>query len=350
MQKKIVSFFFAVVSLLLLSAGPGHAQTVQRLGGAVVDQYGNPVAGAAVLVTGTNKYAVSGDDGSWTIEGVASNATLSVSCLGFEDATIPVNGQSFINVVLNESSIMLEETVAIGYGRMKKSDLTGSVASLSPENLATKPSNSIESLMQGRVAGVQVTNNSQEPGASSIVRVRGNSSVNGSNAPLLVVDGFPFGDAGNLAQINPQDIVSMEVLKDASASAIYGSRGANGVILITTNKAGGNRTSLSVRQQTTLSQMTSKLDLWYDPVLMAITQNEAKINAGLTPQYVGAINANGVYYPSIEELMTTWTTNTRWEDLVLSDISFFDMVRQGFGRCISGRRRGSCPSPGGRAG
>jgi TonB-linked SusC/RagA family outer membrane protein len=319
MQKKIVSFFFAVVSLLLLSAGPGHAQTVQRLGGAVVDQYGNPVAGAAVLVTGTNKYAVSGDDGSWTIEGVASGATLSVSCLGYEDATIPVNGQSFINVVLNESSIMLEETVAIGYGRMKKSDLTGSVASLSPENLATKPSNSIESLMQGRVAGVQVTNNSQEPGASSIVRVRGNSSVNGSNAPLLVVDGFPFGDAGNLAQINPQDIVSMEVLKDASASAIYGSRGANGVILITTNKAGGNRTSLSVRQQTTLSQMTSKLDLWYDPVLMAITQNEAKINAGLTPQYVGAINANGVYYPSIEELMTTWTTNTRWEDLVLRD-------------------------------
>ena len=320
MQKKIVSFFFAVVSLLLLSAGLGHAQTVQRLGGAVVDQYGNPVAGAAVLVTGSNKYAVSGDDGSWTIDGVASNATLSVSCLGYEDATIPVNGQSFINVVLNESSIMLEETVAIGYGRMKKSDLTGSVASLSPENLATKPSNSIESLMQGRVAGVQVTNNSQEPGASSIVRVRGNSSVNGSNAPLLVVDGFPFGDAGNLAQINPQDIISMEVLKDASASAIYGSRGANGVILITTNKASGNRTSLSVRQQTTLSQMTSKLDLWYDPVLMAITQNEAKINAGLTPLYVGAINANGVYYPSIEELQTTWTTNTRWEDLVLRDM------------------------------
>ena len=319
MQKKIVSFFFAVVSLLLLSAGLGHAQTVQRLSGAVVDQYGNPVAGAAVLVTGSNKYAVSGDDGSWTIDGVASNATLSVSCLGYEDATIPVNGQSFINVVLNESSIMLEETVAIGYGRMKKSDLTGSVASLSPENLATKPSNSIESLMQGRVAGVQVTNNSQEPGASSIVRVRGNSSVNGSNAPLLVVDGFPFGDAGNLAQINPQDIISMEVLKDASASAIYGSRGANGVILITTNKASGNRTSLSVRQQTTLSQMTSKLDLWYDPVLMAITQNEAKINAGLTPLYVGAINANGVYYPSIEELQTTWTTNTRWEDLVLRE-------------------------------
>ena len=111
----------------------------------------------------------------------------------------------------------------------------------------------------------------------------------------------------------------MEVLKDASASAIYGSRGANGVILITTTKAAANRTSISVRQQTTLSQLTSRLNLWYDPVLMAITQNEAKINAGLTPQYVGAVNANGVYYPSIEELQTTWTTNTRWEELVLRD-------------------------------
>jgi TonB-linked SusC/RagA family outer membrane protein len=318
MRNKILVLFLAAASLLL--AGPGYAQSRLNLSGKVSDQYGNPVVGAAVLVDGTNKYAVTGDDGSFFIDGVASNATLAVSCLGYDDASVPVNGKAVVNVTLNESSIMLEETVAIGYGRMKKSDLTGSVASLNPENLVSKPSNSIENLMQGRVAGVQVTNSSQDPGASSTVRVRGNSSVNGSNAPLLVVDGFPFGDAGNLAQINPQDIVSMEVLKDASASAIYGSRGANGVILITTTKAAANRTSISVRQQTTLSQLTSRLNLWYDPVLMAITQNEAKVNAGLTPQYVGAVNANGVYYPSIEELQTTWTTNTRWEDLVLRDV------------------------------
>ena len=317
MKKRITCFLLAVASILILAAVSAHAQTAGRVSGTVSDQNGKPVAGAAVLVTGTNKYAVSGEDGSWSINGVAANATLSVSCLGYEDATLPVNGRSVVDVVLNESSFMLEETVAIGYGRMKKSDLTGSVASLDPEELIVKPSHSIESLMQGRVAGVQVTNNSQEPGAASTVRVRGNSSVNGSNAPLLVVDGFPFGDAGNLSQINPQDIVSMEVLKDASASAIYGSRGANGVILITTNKAASGQTSISVRQQTTLSQMTSKLNLWYDPVLMAITQNEAKVNAGLVPQYVGAVNANGIYYPSIEELQTTWTTNTRWEDLVL---------------------------------
>ena len=311
MRKTVLTILLAAASLLLTA--PGYAQSRLSVSGKVSDQYDNPVVGAAVLVSGTNKYAVSGDDGSFFIDGVASNATLEVSCLGYDDASVPVNGKSVVNVTLNESSIMLEETVAIGYGRMKKSDLTGSVASLSPDNLVSKPANSIESLMQGRVAGVQVTNASQEPGASSTVRVRGNSSVNGSNAPLLVVDGFPFGDAGNLAQINPQDIVSMEVLKDASASAIYGSRGANGVILITTTKGTGNRTSINVRQQTTLSQMTSELNIWRDPVLMAITQNEAKINAGLTPQYVGAVNANGIYYPSIEELQTTWTTNTRWD-------------------------------------
>lgn len=320
MKKKISCFFLAVASLLVFAAGPAFAQAPLKVSGVVSDQNGNPVAGAAVLVAGTNLYSLSAEDGSWSIDGVAPNATLTVNCLGYEEARLPLNGRTVLDIVLNESSIMLEETVAIGYGRMKKSDLTGSVASLDPESLTAKPSNSIENLMQGRVAGVQVTNYSQEPGAGSIVRVRGNSSVNGSNAPLLVVDGFPFGDAGNLAQINPQDIVSMEVLKDASASAIYGSRGANGVILITTTKSSGNRTSISVRQQTTLSQMTSELNLWRDPVLMAITQNEAKINAGLTPLYVGAVNANGIYYPSIEELQTTWTTNTRWEDLVLREL------------------------------
>ncbi len=122
----------------------------------------------------------------------------------------------------------------MGYGQMKKSDLTGSVASVKTEQTDI-PASSVEGLLQGRAAGVQVINSSQDPGAGSTVRIRGNSSLNGSNAPLVVVDGFPLGEAGDLKQINPQDIVSMEVLKDASASAIYGSRGANGVILITTS-------------------------------------------------------------------------------------------------------------------
>ena len=311
-----------LLAALLLVAGSvaGFAQSGQlTVRGKVTDPTGAPVAGASVIVAGTMNGTSADVNGNYTLTKVASDAVLQVSFIGYVSEEEAVNGRTTVNFILHEDNELLEEIVVVGYGQMKKSDLTGSVASVKTESITNVPANSIESLMQGRIAGVQITNNSQEPGASSIVRVRGNSSVNGSNAPLLVVDGFPFGDAGNLSQINPQDIVSMEVLKDASASAIYGSRGANGVILITTNKAAAGKTSISVRQQTTLSQMTSKLDLWYDPVLMAITQNEAKINAGLTPLYVGAINANGVYYPSIEELQTTWTTNTRWEDLVLRE-------------------------------
>src|SRR3712207_6741272 len=136
---------------------------------------------------------------------------------------------------------------------------------------------------------------------------------------LFRSDGFPLGDAGDLKQINPADIVNLEVLKDASASAIYGSRGANGVIMVTTKRAKTGTTTVSLHQQTTLSQFSGKLNLWRDPVLMAQLNNESRINAGLAPLYNGSINSSGVYYPSVEELMTTWTTRTDWEDLVFRD-------------------------------
>lgn len=136
---------------------------------------------------------------------------------------------------------------------------------------------------------------------------------------MIVVDGFPLGDAGDLKQINTDDIVSMEVLKDASASAIYGSRGANGVIIVTTRRAKEGTTTVSVKQQLTFSEFSSKLDLWRDPVMMAMLNNEGRVNGGLQPLYIGANNSAGVYYPSIEELQTTWTTNTRWDELVFRD-------------------------------
>lgn len=247
---------------------------------------------------------------------MAADARLTVNFIGYKTQTVEIGGRTSFNIVLVEEATAVDEVVVVGYGQVKKSDLTGSVASVKAEKLTDIPANSIDGLLQGRVAGVQVVNSSQDPGASSTVRIRGNSSLNGSNAPLVVIDGFPWGDAGDLKQINPQDIVSMEVLKDASASAIYGSRGANGVILITTRKAQENVTRITLRQQTTVSGFSSELNLWRDPVLMAMLSNESSINAGLTPTYIGATNANGVYYPSIAELQTTWTTNTRWDDLV----------------------------------
>ena len=326
MRVKLMQILILLSSLSLFGGGVLFAQTADRMdvSGTVVDRNGEPVVGASVIVIGTMKGTITDIDGAFYLSNVAKDATLSVDLLGYKTAALPLAGRSKVNIVLEDDALALEESVVVGYGQMKKSDLTGSVASVKPEKLTDIPANSIDGLLQGRVAGVQVINSSQDPGAASTIRIRGNSSLNGSNAPLVVIDGFPYGDAGDLKQINPQDIVSMEVLKDASASAIYGSRGANGVILITTRKARENNTKIIVRQQTTMSQFSSKLNLWRDPVLMAMLSNESNINAGLTPTYVGAINANGVYYPSIEELKTTWTTNTRWDDIVFRDVPVSD--------------------------
>ncbi|MCQ2135786.1 MAG: TonB-dependent receptor [Bacteroidales bacterium] len=294
------------------------AQSAQKLtlSGVVRDTSGEPVVGASIVLPGTSSGTISGADGDYSLRNVPENATIAVECLGYKSQAIAVGGRSQINIVLEEDSMFIEETVVVGYGQMKKSDLTGSVSSVKTEALTDVPSNTIEGLLQGRVAGVQVINASQDPGATATIRIRGNSSLNGSNAPLVVIDGFPYGEAGALSQINPQDIISMEVLKDASASAIYGSRGANGVILITTRKAKGNLTRVSVRQQTTLSSFSTPLDIWRDPVLMAMISNEGRKNAGLVEQYIGAVNTNGVYYPSINELQTSWSTNTRWDEIV----------------------------------
>lgn len=326
MRVKLMQILVLLSALSLFGGGVLFAQTADRIdvSGTVVDRNGEPVVGASVVVIGTMKGTITDADGAFYLSSVAKDATLSADLLGYKTVTTQLSGRSRVDIILEDDALALEESVVVGYGQMKKSDLTGSVASVKPEKLTDIPANSIDGLLQGRVAGVQVINSSQDPGTSSTIRIRGNSSLNGSNAPLVVIDGFPYGDAGDLKQINPQDIVSMEVLKDASASAIYGSRGANGVILITTRKAKENNTKIIVRQQTTLSQFSSKLNLWRDPVLMAMISNESNINAGLTPTYIGAVNANGVYYPSIEELKTTWTTNTRWDDIVFRDVPVSD--------------------------
>ena len=141
-------------------------------------------------------------------------------------------------------------------------------------------------------------------------------SLEGSNTPLVVVNGFPMGDAGNLSQINVSDIQSIEILKDASASAIYGSRGANGVILVTTKSAAKGQTNISVKHQTVISQLSDPLDIWYDPMLMAQVTNEEQVNAGLNPIYIGQ-TIGGIYYPSLLEIQNGEWANTDWRDLCL---------------------------------
>ena len=279
---------------------------------------GGPLPGADIMLKGaTRTGTITNAKGEFSLNVPSYNVTLVFSFIGYETKVVDLNGRSKLTVVLNESTTTGTQLVVIGYGSTKKTDLTGSVSTVKTQRLKNIPANSIEHLLQGRVAGLQIINSSQEPGAGSTVRIRGASSINGSNSPLIVVDGFPLGDAGNLKQINPENIKSIEVLKDASASAIYGSRGANGVILITTKDGTSGKTQITVNQQVTISQFTSKLDLWRNPVLMAQLSNESQINAGLQPLYIGQTNGTGVYYPSVEQLASgAWPYYTQWDKLV----------------------------------
>lgn len=311
-----LSICMLMIGISTYAQSPGSHITVS---GHVRDAAGDALIGATVQIKGTHNGTVTDTDGVYVMKDVSPTAILVFSYIGMQNVEIPVKGQRNIDVVLNDDTKILDQVVVIGYGSVKKSDVTGAVTSVKTEALKEIPSSSVEGLLQGRAAGLQVINSSQDPGASSTVRIRGGSSLNGSNSPLIVVDGFPLGDAGDLKQINPADIVSMEILKDASASAIYGSRGANGVVMITTKRAKSGTTNITIRQQITLSQFSSKLNLWRDPVLMASLDNESRINGGLDALYVGKVSSTGVYYPSIEELQTTWTTNTHWDDLVFRD-------------------------------
>lgn len=217
-------------------------QQVQKVSGVVLDHAGDPIPGANVLQKGTTHGTVTDMDGKYTLE-VPSHATLVVSFIGYTTKEVKVNNQSVINVTLAEEAIGLNEVVAIGYGYVKKKDLTGSVATVSADDMVMggTVSNAAQAL-QGKTAGVQVQQSSKAPGGTITVRVRGSNSISSTNEPLYVVDGFPSSEGLN---INPNDIESMQILKDASATAIYGARGANGVVLITTKrgKAGENRIS-----------------------------------------------------------------------------------------------------------
>ena len=305
---------FLLGAVLLLAAGTVWAQP-QNIRGKITDPAGQPVAGASVIVKGTTNGTSAKADGTFEL-GAAKGATLQITMLGYKTAEKEVTTATFYPITLEDDSKLVNEVVVVGYGAVKKSDLTGSVASVKMGALDNLSSTSVDGLLQGRAAGLQVLNTSQDPGAGAIIRIRGNSSLEGSNTPLVVVNGFPMGDAGNLSQINVSDIESIEILKDASASAIYGSRGANGVILVTTKSAAKGQTNISVKHQTVISQLSDPLDIWYDPMLMAQVTNEEQVNAGLNPIYIGQ-TIGGIYYPSLLEIQNGEWANTDWRDLCL---------------------------------
>lgn len=242
--RKMRMLFFLCVMFSAIS----FAQTVTG----TVTADGQPLPGASIIVKGTSTGTVADFDGNFSISADASN-TLVVSYVGYAAKEVLVGNQTVINVSLEEDNA-LDEIVVIGYGTQRKSDLTGSVSSVSAEDITALPVSRVDQALQGRAAGVQVTQVSGAPGAGTVIRVRGGNSITGSNEPLWVIDGIIVGTDFNLNNINSNDIKSIEVLKDASSIAIYGSRGANGVVLVTT-KSG--RSTGSRKPQVSLNLYTS---------------------------------------------------------------------------------------------
>lgn len=258
--------------------------------GVVVDQNGEPVIGANVMVKGTTTGSITGINGDFILNNVPQSATLVISFIGYVTKEVGVGQQKSLRIVLTEDSQTLEEVVVVGYGTMKKSDITGAIASVDKDKIARQPVANVSSALQGLATGVSVTSNSGSPGSASTIRIRGVGTVNDAE-PLYVVDGMPVTDINYLSA---SDIQSMEILKDASASAIYGSRGANGVILITTKKGAVGKTTVTFDAYWGVSKLLNNLDLmsgpeWYD---MQAEINKVKTEAGAAEIDLSLVDRN----------------------------------------------------------
>lgn len=235
-MKKISGFkkgAFLTICLLLSVHLVALAQNV-RVTGSVMDKNGDPLPGVSIVVKGTTSGTITAGNGAYELEAPSATSTLVYSFIGFESQEIVVGNQSVINVNLADENLGLDEVVVVGYGVQRKSDITGSITSVDMSKLKDVATSNVTKALQGKTAGLEVQNMSTRPGGDTRIRIRGNRSLTASNDPLIVVDGIPYG--GSLNDINSDDIGSIEILKDASATVIYGSRGANGVIIITTKR------------------------------------------------------------------------------------------------------------------
>lgn len=266
--------------VLTKNASPKVAQQGKKVTGVITDANGEAVIGANVVVKGTTNGTITDFDGNFTIEDVPANAILQVSYIGYLTKEMPVGNQSTVNLVLTEDSQALDEVVVVGYGTMRKSDVTGSIGVAKGEELTKNQNFSALDNLRGKVSGVNIFSNSSQPGAySNRVVIRGMATINASSNPLYVVDGVVMED---FSLLNPNDIESMEVLKDASAAAIYGARGANGVIMVTTKrgKKGGEGVQISYQGSVSASQVARYMDLlnaqeWTDAFMIGL-ENENK--------------------------------------------------------------------------
>lgn len=298
--------------------------------GVVTDsQTGEVLPGVNISVEGTSTGTSTDADGQYSITVPSANDSLAFSFVGFQTQTVPIDGRNTIDIELVSEAIVGEDVVVVGYGEQEQQDVTGSVSSVSSEQINEVPVSDAASALQGRAAGVRVTRSGSQPGDGVNVRVRGRRSLTASNDPLYVVDGVPF--SGNISDINPQNIESMEVLKDASATAIYGSRGANGVVLITTERGGNQATRVSYDGSFGISQQLEEPEMMSgtefaemrreafratgeytdDPDIFTDTELEA-INNNTTYDYPDLVTDKGGYQQTHQVTVQGGNESTRF--------------------------------------
>ena len=260
MLKKFYTYL-TVVLLLVLTAGIVQAQDTQ-VSGTILDETGMPLPGVSILLKGTTRGTTTDLNGKYSIAAPA-NGVLVFSFIGYNNLEETVGNRSKIDLTLTPDVSNLDEVVVVGYGSQKKSQLTGAISSVGNKEIQELPITDARQALQGRAAGVDVVQPGSKPGSSPQVRIRGRRSFNASNEPLYVIDGIPT--VGGLEDINPQDITSMEVLKDASATAIYGSRGSNGVVLITTKRGGVGKTIVSLDSYYGASNDLGRIEVFDGP-------------------------------------------------------------------------------------
>ena len=250
-------WYLSISFIILLCTSLIYSQDSLTVSGNVSDQAGIPLFGATIVEKGTANGVSSDFDGNYSIEVTDSNATLVFNYVGYSEQEIVLNGDSKVNVFLIQSNSTLNEVVVVGYGAVIKKDLTGAVAQLDAAEVSHQSTNSVTDILRSNVAGLSV-GFSNSPSGVSNVRIRGNNSITADASPLIVVDGFIFN--GNLADIAPSDIDKLDVLKDASSAAVYGSRGANGVILITTKRGETEKPTINITQVWVLHKMLLRKD------------------------------------------------------------------------------------------
>ena len=273
----IIGLLFTTISFAEKSYFKSQVEIV--VAGKVTDRTGQPLIGVSVKIKGTNSGVSTDVNGQYSLNIPDGNKTLVFTYIGYLSQEIPVNNRTAINVSMQEDAAILDEVVVIGYGIVKKSDITGSISSVSSKDINAVPSANLMQALSGRAAGVQVKANNGSPGAPVSIRIRGTNSIVGNNEPLYVIDGFPVNDA---LSINNASIESIEILKDASAVAIYGSRASNGVVLITTKKGKAGETRVSFDSSLGSQQLIRKMEMM-NPLEYAEYFNYIQTAQGVAP-------------------------------------------------------------------